>query len=120
MERILASIFLGFCLFLGNFSGHVKTLKIVGHISSHHSKVHTHHNHEHEHHHPHKSEKKSKKHEHSHTLDLSIASVNIVLPSYDRVIYSVFVGLSNSEIFVSLNNLSLLSFSPNIFRPPIA
>jgi len=125
MERILASIFIGLCIFLGNISSQAKSYKIVEHISSEHSiekKAHSQHHHHghHKHQHHKNSEKKtSKSHDHQHSAELSLVTIYLALPSYTGFISEAPISISTLTGFYSLEDLNKLSFSPPVFRPPI-
>lgn len=122
MEKILASILIGLCIFLGNISSQAKSYKIVEHISSEHSiakKAHSHHHH-HGHHKHHHDQKNSKAHDHNHAVELSLATVYLALPSYTGFISLAPLSSKTLTRFYSLEVLNQLSFSPPVFRPPIA
>lgn len=128
MERILASILIGLCIFLGNISSQAKSYKIVEHISSDHSinkKAHSHHHHHghHKHHHhkqKHSSKKTSKSHEHQHTAELSLVTNQLALHASSGLKVSVLISLPTATGFYSPDVLNQLCFSPPVFRPPIA
>lgn len=124
MERILASILLGLCIFLGNISSQAKSYKIVDHIFSEHSiykKTHSHHHGHHKHHlHKQSNKKTSKAQDHQHTAELSILTIYLALPSYTGLISKTPSSISPLSGFYSLEDLNQLSFSPPVFRPPIA
>jgi hypothetical protein len=126
MERMLASVIVGLCLFLGNISSQAKTLQIVGHLSSEHTTqkpVHAHHTHSHHKHHDHKeakSKKSSQSAQHQHSTELSQLTIQLALPSIRPMTYMLPVGFPSTSGFYMYKNLNQLSFSPPVFRPPIS
>ena len=123
MMKILASLFIGLCIFLGTLSGQAKSYKIIAHISAEHSSQKLHHHHEHQtkhHDHGHHTRKNSSKsHEREHTTQLSFSSFHPGLPSYTGFIHQLPLGVFTNSGFYTLNILNQLSFSPPVFRPPI-
>lgn len=126
MGKVLSTLFIGLCLFLGNLSAQTKSYKILGHVAAEHSSVkhhkHTHHHHgKHaHHHHSHKSTKKTPTNDHHH--DAELASLTAPLGIITQRPVSTFQNpqIDVKEIFLVVNESGLLSFSPSIFRPPIA
>jgi ABC-type Zn2+ transport system substrate-binding protein/surface adhesin len=118
MNRIVASIIIGLCIFLGNISGQAKTYKIVAHVSSEHShpqKAHHHHDH-----HEHKHDKKeSDSHDHDHSAELSLLTIHLALQDIFSFTYPAPVTITAMNGFYTSEVLNQLSFSPPVFRPPI-
>jgi len=128
MKRIFVSILIGFCIFLSNVSSQAKSYKIVNHLTSDHSVSKNldtghHHHHGHNHHHTKKSKEepsKSDRHKHRHSSELSSLAIHLVLPDISFAVTPLSLPIIETEAFYSLNVLSSLSFTSNIFRPPIA
>lgn len=121
MRSLFTSILIGLSIFLGNISGQAKSFKIVEHVSSEHS-VHTKsHSHTHHHHdHPKAGKKNSGPHDHQHTVELSFVTISLALPSYEGLISDSQTGNQTTNGYYSIEILNQLSFSPPVFRPPIA
>lgn len=110
MIKLLATLIIGALFLLGNISSQIKSFKILDHVAA----VHHHDHHDHE------TTKKNKTPHHHH--DAELASLNIQLALTSPEAFSKFnpSQMTEKHSYLSINQLSLLSFSPSIFRPPIA
>lgn len=124
MGKLLTSIIIGLCVFLGTISAQQKAFALVDHIGSDHAvsakSHHHHHSHsdDHDHHHEHK-DKSQKSKDHNHTAELStvvpslyfhtVITKNTFKPSISR--------LENSFFYTEV---TVTNFLDSIFRPPIA
>lgn len=123
MSKILASIIIGLCIFLGNISSQSQSYKIFDHIASEHSNKTISHEHHHGHTHRHskKTESKSKTpKDHHHNAELSALSIHLAAPVSRTISVAAIAPIKSSKVFASIDSLVQLSYPSNIFRPPIA
>lgn len=117
MVNAFVSLILGFCFCLVNLSGQTKSFQILDHLATEHAhRV----DHEHEHHHQHEHEEQSESHEHNHEAELSCLTVHMVNLGYQTFDSYHRFSFPFSHSFFPPETNGKFSFSPPVFRPPIA
>lgn len=120
MKQLFSSLLFSLLLLLGNFFLQTRSINVLTHVASLHSSVSgSHHNHDHNVEEPSEHSKKENT-QHNHDLELASLSLPLFLSMpHSKVLTTSVVDFALPSP-LALNQLSLLSFSFCIFRPPIS